>query len=494
MMKKFAILFYFAILVFHSKAQYITPGTGIVWDMDDLVTNSAGSVTLENGIYYITDDLVISAYDTLRIISDATIGIFNEKQITVQGTWQAYPPFHLLITANDTLQHYKGFRFEYSNASFFENCTIEFGGGIELIESNVRFEDCVIRKNNKSNSTGAIDLFSSNPQVINCEIYNNEGPAILSPANGDCSPFIYGNWIYRNNTANTNMPQINLGTSDPETDIQILNNEIDGFYDKVGGIAISTLAGGSISCVIDGNEIKNNRYGITAYGFNINSIISNNTIADNDIENLPMQGGSGINFWGDESNTSLVFGNEIRGNLWGITVQNAALPNMGKVEPDTICEGENLIFENGNEGQIYGLYNNTPNNLYAENNFWGTYDPDSVEMAVYHQPDNPGLGFVDYLPIKDYVTNSWEIKENNAIQFQIYPNPASESIRISHSNETTKRFIGKLEIIDFSGHMIQSIRFEQFPFDLDISSWNSGLYTLRLIIGKDIFTKVLIKN
>jgi len=226
-------------------------------------------------------------------------------------------------------------------------------------------EDCVIRKNDKSNSTGVIDLFHSNPEILNCEIFLNQGPAVLSSATGESSPLISGNYIYHNNTTNQNMPQINLGTSDVEKEIQIINNYIEGNYNMAGGIAVTTLAGGNIECLIKGNTIINNRYGITVYGYNITSVIDSNLIQDNNIQNLPMQGGSGINLWGDVSNNSMISRNTITGNLWGITNTGNAFPNIGQVDPFIVNIGENFIYNNGNGGEIYDLYNNTPNDIFC---------------------------------------------------------------------------------------------------------------------------------
>ncbi|MEZ4824517.1 MAG: dockerin type I domain-containing protein [Ignavibacteria bacterium] len=67
--------------------------------------------------------------------------------------------------------------------------------------------------------------------------------------------------------------------------------------------------------------------------------------------------------------------------------------------PDTTDVGLNQIYNNGNTGQIYDLYNNTPDSLKAENNYWGTSIQDSVEAHIYHKPDDPSLGNVDYLPL-----------------------------------------------------------------------------------------------
>ncbi|MCB2221382.1 MAG: T9SS type A sorting domain-containing protein [Bacteroidetes bacterium] len=462
------LIFIFIIISGWLQAQYTTPGTGVVWDMDDLVTTSGGVVTLNGEIYVIASDITVSSSDTIRQLSDAEIHLMQTVLITVHGVLEFSPPETIVISANDTTLNFKGFRFEDSDHSFMERCIIQFGGGIKLVNSDIRIENCTIRKFDKSNCTGTIDLFGSSPEILNCDISLNQGPAILSAANGESSPYIKGNWIYRNNTENTNMPQINLGTSEPEKDIIIRDNFIEGFYDKAGGIAVTTLAGGYLSCVIDSNTIINNRYGITVYGFDINSVISNNILADNNIENLPMQGGSGINFWGGTSNISMVHGNKIYGNLWGITNTGDAMPNLGQVEPDTINPGKNLIYENENLGTTYALYNNTPNNIFAENNYWGSYDPDSVEAVIYHYPDDESLGFVDYIPFKDFMTGLKE-KSVSPPSLLIYPNPSGSQINLDIQEA------GTLIIFNSTGDMVLETSVSTLDL-VDVTTLPAGVY------------------
>jgi len=55
--------------------------------------------------------------------------------------------------------------------------------------------------------------------------------------------------------------------------------------------------------------------------------------------------------------------NTITGNLWGITNTGNALPKIGQVYPFNINIGENFIYNNGNDGEINDLYNNTPNDI-----------------------------------------------------------------------------------------------------------------------------------
>ncbi|MEO8665980.1 MAG: hypothetical protein ABI462_10825, partial [Ignavibacteria bacterium] len=111
-------------------------------------------------------------------------------------------------------------------------------------------------------------------------------------------------------------------------------------------------------------------------------------------------------FNGGTTQKSVVTRNIIRGNLWGITIQGTAKPNMGDLtSADTSDMGLNQIYDNSNTGQIYDLYNNTIDSIKAENNYWGTTILDSVEAHIFHKTDDPALGFVDYIPIKSLVLN-----------------------------------------------------------------------------------------
>lgn len=482
----------FILIGISGYGQYYSPGSGISWDMADLVDESSGAVTYSDGIYSIHQDLFIISPDTILLENNSIIQLSSAVLITVQGVWKTNPPDSILFTAMDTLQSFKSFRFEDSNESVLKNCIVEYGGGVDILNSDMLIMGCIFRKNDKSNSTGTIDLFQSNVQIINCEFYYNAGPAVLSGANVECSPLIQGNIIYRNNTENTNMPQINLGTSHPGEPIHIVGNTIEGFYDKAGGIAITTLAGGELNCIIDSNHIYNNRYGITAYGFDITSVISNNHIYNNNIENLPMQGGSGINFWGGTSNTSQVFGNTIYGNLWGITNTGDAITNLGQVEPDTLNTGRNRIFDNGNLGIEYALYNNTPNDIFAQNNFWGSYNLDSVEMVIFHFPDDETLGIVNYLPIMDSLTTSVQQKLSLP-ELIMFPNPAENFLSIQWPAEFKETQKCKLILRNSAGKLIRIQELSDPVTKLNLSMLKPGLYFVEISSRDQAITSKFIK-
>jgi len=477
------ILFCVNLLVY---GQFITPGTGVNWSFDDLVLNSGGVITVDEFIYTVHGDLTISANDTLKIISDDHVAFDPNVLMTIYGVFMANPPGQAILTASDPEQFFKGFRFENSPASALHNCLIEYGGGIQIIGSDMTIEDCMIRYFNKSNTTGTLQVSQGRVSIIDNEIYQNKGPAIASAANAQAAPQIIGNHIWSNNTDNTNMPQINLGNSGNDT-LRIIGNTITGQFDQAGGIAVATLAGGNCYSIIEDNIISGNRYGIAAIGNNIHTEIHNNVLADNNIQGVPNLGGSGINFNGNATNTAMVSGNTISGNLWGITVQGNALPNMGERNFIVINPGENYIYGNGNEGLTYALYNNTPQNLNAQYNFWGTSNPDSVEMVIVHQPDDPTLGFVNYIPFLNPL-GAGELPQQSDSQkviLNIFPNPMQMDGYIQLNKDLMVGKSIRYEILNLRGNVIRkgNVIAENTVVRIDVSTIEAGVYFLKVKSG-----------
>lgn len=477
------VLFCVNLLVY---GQFITPGTGVNWTFDNLVLNSGGVVTVDNSIYTVHGDLTISLNDTLAIVENEHIRFDPNVLMTVYGTFVANPPGQAILTASVPAQFFKGFRFENSSASALYNCLIEYGGGIQIIGSDMNIENCMIRYFNKSNTTGTLQVSQGRVSIIENEIYQNQGPAIASAANAQAVPQIIGNHIWSNNTENTNMPQINLGNSGNDT-IRIIGNTITGQFDQAGGIAIATLAGGNAYSIIEDNIITNNRYGIAVIGSNIHSEIHNNVLADNNIQGIPNLGGSGINFNGSATNSSMVSGNTISGNLWGITVQGTALPNLGERDFIVINPGENYIYDNGNEGITYALYNNTPQDINAQYNYWGTTNLDSVEMVIIHQTDDPSLGFVDYIPILNPLGAEEIPKQYNAQKViqNIFPNPMNMEGYIHLNEDIIAGKSIKYEILNLRGNAIRkgNVIAENALVRIEVSTIETGVYFLKVKSG-----------
>lgn len=490
------------LLLFSSTlfAGYATPGTGISWNLDSLVVYSGGSVTYGNGYYTFHDTLIITQYDTLKILSNATVKIAPVGVFTILGTLIINPPDSVKITSVDTTQKFHEMRLEdFSDASILKKMIFEYSfNGIKLLNTDILIDSCVIRFNcggNSSTVVPAINLFNSNAVISHCRIYRNYKVAIGSGANIASAPQILYNIIYENNIANGNVPQINLGQSGTGTTL-IKGNTIRGLYTNAGGIA--TLPIGNLNIIIENNIIKNNRYGIAIQNANTTALIRGNIIDSNNIQGIAALGGSGINFNGTTTLTAIVTRNFIRWNLWGVTIQNAAKPDLGNLNnADTSDNGYNYIYGNFHDDTIPDLYNNTPDSVMAENNFWGTGNISIIEQHIFHKPDNPALGFVDYIPI--YIPIS--IRNNGSSVpagfrlYDIYPNPFNPSTVIKY--EIPLAAVVTIKIFDIQGREVRTIvngrksaGVHEITFNAE--DFSSGIYFCRLESGDYYVTKKLV--
>jgi parallel beta-helix repeat protein len=404
--------------------QYTTPASGVNWTFDSLAANSS-AVSRSGNSFQVTQDIVISATDTIRVDSNLTISLGNAIEIEVLGALRVNPIDSAIFTASNTSQLYAQIRIDGSNGSYFNNTTFEYGGGLNVLNSDFIVENCTFRFNEAGND-GAIDLFRSDLTIRNNVFIDNQGPAISSGANIASAPQIINNRIERNVANGGNKSQINFGATGTDTMV-IKGNTINGYYDNAGGIAIFPI--GVVNVVIDSNVIDSNRYGIALLNANIKSVISNNQITKNDIQGSPNLGGSGINYNGDATNQSVVSNNIISGNLWGITIQNSAKPNLGDLRAATYNVGLNEIYNNGNGGNEFNIFNNTPDSIYAQNNIWNYSTIQDVENTISHKPDDPSLGYVNYTPVAQLVT---KLTEQSKIKSAttLYPNPSNGSFNI----------------------------------------------------------------
>lgn len=462
-MKKF-ILALLMLISLNLLAQYSTPGTNESYTLDDLVNISDGAVSMESGQYFFNEDILISSTDTLMINIDGQLKIHEGLLWTIEGVLKIDAPSNFSINNVIGEGNFEGIRFDNSSESYLINVWISYGGGVKLVESNMEIRNCTFEYFNTAYSTGAVDLYHSNPLIRDCTFSNNEGPAIASGANGASSPQIINNMLNDNVSGNANTPQINLGPSDNLSPIVIDSNQIYGQYDMAGGIALSTLVGGNINAYVRYNEVSFNRYGIAMIGSNISGEISHNYIEGNNIQNDPMLGGSGLNFYGGNTNAMIVHHNIIVDNLWGVTIQLNAQPNLGDGSEES--PGHNQLYNNGNGGITYALYNNSPEDIYAMNNFWGTANLDETEEVIYHQVDDSDLGEVFFDPIWTPVG----LEEPQQEKISFYPNPTQDYLIWEGTG-------ANIEILDMSGKIIwEGLVSKNQKIDLDLES---GVYFLK---------------
>ncbi|EDM45121.1 hypothetical protein SCB49_03334 [unidentified eubacterium SCB49] len=450
---------------------YTTPNTGVDWTLADIAAASAQTISVSGDEYTLLENLVISENDKLRIDTDATVLFEQDILITVFGEFD--------VTATDTQflaldasVPYEGFRFEEFSVINIQNATIKNGGGLRVLTEDFTINNSIISENVEGGATtsAVISLSRGEPQITNNQITFNELPAIGSAANSEVSATISGNNIEGNNSSDSNRPQINMGTTSATVPLQIIDNTIigDPAYMQVGGISISNFVGGSINAIISGNLIKDNRYGITILGGNATVEISQNVIEDNNIQDNPGIGGSGININSTTNDLEItVFLNEIRRNLWGITLQDQSSINLGD---DMGNIGGNTFSENGNNDVLYALFNNTPNTISALHNCWiedGDVTLEDAELVIFHEVDDTSLGEVLFDPVSCDVAG---VNESLLQSISLYPNPATQAINI-----TSEKTIDTISIINANGAVVLEKEITATNAQIDFNL-PSGLY------------------
>ncbi|GEM_PF-539311 len=417
-MKK-SITLLFALFALFAQAQYSTPGTGVSWTLDSLVQNSNGAVIWNEDHYEVTSTILILPTDALNILEDVTVVFHDLTGFESEGYLTIDAPVKATFTAIDSTStnKWRGFKLVAGHETHIRNAEFMFGGGIRSQTGIFTVEGSTFYKNyyksgstSGSYSSAAVVDLSGYGEVTNCDFILNQRGAVASGSNVATKAIIRNNYMFGNVTENSNRPQINMGPAGENDTTYIIGNTIIGNgYTNSGGIAYSSLLAVPGSVVIDSNIVDQNRYGITLTGSPINGAIRYNVITDNNIQNNPALGGSGINLTASNPSSqqySTITGNVISGNLWGITIVGYPRANMGNSDPDNFNPGGNQFANNGNGGVLYDLYNNGSVVQYAMYNKWGValQDSASIEGVVTHIVDDPTLGRVHFMPAYQFET------------------------------------------------------------------------------------------
>lgn len=425
-----------------ARAQFTSPNLGMKYTLADM--QAAGAITKTGNEYFVTQALTLETNDTLYIPTNETIKMAGGILLTVKGTLIVNPPDSVKFTSSSAT-NWHTLKFDGSTkVSKLKKLIVEKSSGIRVLNASVTIDSCKVRFNDRVNQSGAINISGTLPVTItNSKIYRNSRAGVMSPTNG-AAVTIRNNWFFENGVEPGNYPQINLGPASTTAPIEITGNTIIGINattNNSGGIGLSNLLGtpAITSCLIEKNTIRYNRYGITITGGNIQGHIKRNLIEFNNVNPNVMTGGSGLNFNTVATTQKMVAArNIIRNNSWGITIQSGTTvaagpkPSFGRLgSTDTANVGLNRIYDNfnvGTSGQIWDLYNNTADSIYAENNFWGTTNLADIENHIYHKVDAAANGFVDFMPI---FAPTGIAKENLNAAFKLYPNPAQDVVKIA---------------------------------------------------------------
>lgn len=396
MKKKLLFLITTFMMMLTLDAQWVSPGNGTTYTLPDLVNITDGVVTTGPDGFLINGDITISMGDVLLIDDQVSRVDIKQVLITVNGSMVCTNDDRVRFYGLNETNHFS-MRFENATNSSLTKMYLSDGAGIQIIESEVTFDDVKFLYFTRDYCNAVINILNCDPIIRNCYFQDNEGAAISSPANGQASPQIFNNSLDANVKDGLNSPQINLGPGADDT-IRIVGNTIDDQWATwhVGGISVADLMSvGSTKVLVKDNIVKEGRYGYNQQGATISSVIVGNQFVDNNHESDPMNGGSGISIYGTTtSNKAILRNNVITGNLWGITAIYMHDIDLGTADD----WGNNEIHDNGNNDNVYDLYNNSACDIMAVGNDWGTVIEEEIADHIYDQNDDPSFGLVTFIP------------------------------------------------------------------------------------------------
>ena len=475
-----------------ARADYITPGLGADYTLDDLVAQSGGAVTGADGQYQVNDSVVIAVNDALIIGPGSEIvfaSVAAALRLEINGSLLVLgdqPESILFTSLNQNPGDWAGIDFRDTgpdSACELLYCSVEYAAiAIDVVYADATVDRCIIRYAGSK----AVDLTGSGSTVTGCEIHHNEQQTIYMTLGS--APLIEGNHIHDNNLENSSpYPFINIGLQGVNSPT-ILSNTITGGNYMSGGIAIWNAS----NAIIEGNHIENCGYGILCYQFDANPWIRNNVLLNNNIHPDTLNWGFGIACNGQ--NAPIVTGNVIQGHWYGVATINGGQPNLGDlVNDDPDDDGGNMFLGNGLGGQLYELYNNTNLDLMAQNNWWGTTDPGEIEDRIVHSVDDLTLGTVIYDPwmLEPPLAapNAGDVAEPLVVLHPAHPNPFNPVTTLSFELGRASRV--ELKIYDLAGRLVRVLLNAQLPEGIQRFRWDgkaddgrslpSGVYYYRVV-------------
>jgi hypothetical protein len=410
LMKK--VLMFLIIISTSLFAQYTTPGSGVDWNMDDLVTNSAGTVTGTFPNYIINELVTVSANDKINIAPGTIVNFTTANAgFEVNGSFMAIGTNLAGITftspTHDSTGSFEGFRF--NDTSVDAECILNYVRieyayyGLRAIDASPTISNSTLYKCRRG-----VQLSGSDASIMFNAIEQSYEYGIIMTLGSN--PIIENNILANNNTEATSAKnQISIGLQGNNSP-EIRGNTIYGGGGiNTGGISLWVNGSTSFStAIIENNIIYDNSFGITLYSTTdgqVNAIVRGNEIYNNKVNPNALVSGSGININGSPFNQPIVARNNIHDNWWGITIQNGTTvqagpqPNIGNVfNADTSDDGGNSIYNNLQGNDAFDLYNNCTNDIFAHNNNWHVYDSVSIENNIFHKADDPAHGSVFFVP------------------------------------------------------------------------------------------------
>lgn len=379
-----------------------------IWSSDDNPINMVGDVTIPLG-----EELIIDAGSEIIAIGNYQITVYGTIQ--VNGTAVDTVKFHGL----DGL-YWGGLRLENDNLqSTINYCRISNTDdandyAVHCINSPILITNSYFDDHRKAIAFSG--LASVNPvtmEIRNSRISDCSQNGIL--INDNSNAIVDSCEILRCGLGTQFRGAIQLGlqSSDHTCSPQITNNWIH--HNGKQGIILSNLFGyDGMEPIIFQNIVENNLTGI--YFYNASGILDNNIIRNNFIAG-DANSGAGIMLYGGIANP-VITNNEIYGNFTGFYLMADATANLGNLENASIDDdGMNHIYDNIDESNnTYSIYSQSTAVIYAQNNYWDSFDETEIAETIIDSNDGGGFGTVIFQPIampelnppQALATNIWE--------------------------------------------------------------------------------------
>ena len=390
-----------------------TAGDGTVYSLDKLSKIEASNVYKyvdeDNGgiIYVMYDNDTIAAGDSFVMDDGVTLQFDDEVTLVIEGRadfrLEKGSVFDSAYDASADVSPMGVNIAGCESQTEFVNCCFYFVGLKCTSPYGLSLRNCSFYNNNGAMGQATLTLGPNGAPftIESCNFEYGKKSAIAGAANY-YNPLIIKNCYFNHNALlNKNTPQLNLTVS---SSVVIDDCTVTGDTDltMVGGIGISNFSAvDGTNIIIRNCHIADNRYGIGTVG-PMNIRIEGNILENNRYETNAMNGGSGISLYDPYLKTTAVIAeNIISGNLWGVTVIGCKNVNMGQPSRSDIpTPGLNVFSNNGNGGELYDLYNNSSNTIYAQNNTWGVSEQteEQIETVVFHKADDESLGEVIFMP------------------------------------------------------------------------------------------------
>jgi hypothetical protein len=389
---------------------FTTKGDGTTYSIKGLAQIAeAGveSLPKENGNaappkYGLTKSITIAEGDRFEMESNLHVLFAKDVRLTIEGEADFSKAWSVYDVYDENEQTAASIRLKSKAATFIDKCVFRHLGVEVMGEGAVQLRACSFLKHNGSTAAALYFISAGAAATIEACIFEDcQKAAIGSAANASQPLTIVDCTFVRNSAANGNIPQINITAAKP---LQVLGCTITGNPDNtmVGGLGISNFMSYDADISISRCTITDNRYGIGLVGPAASISITDNRLVNNRHEVNPMNGGSGISLYDPYQQTvARLTGNHIEGSLWGVTVIGCRHVNLGNLEEGPDCNpGRNVFRNNGFDGQLYDLYNNSTQTVYAQGNTWNVSQQtqELIETVIYHRHDNPSLGEVIYWP------------------------------------------------------------------------------------------------